>query len=58
MKVIGRRLVDYSERELDLMNCIQVARDNDLNSILKTLFRIRGEMSRIQIAAHLAVCPS
>jgi hypothetical protein len=35
MAVIGRILLDYGELELDLMNCIQVARKYDLNSTLK-----------------------
>jgi hypothetical protein len=31
MVVIGRLLVDYGELELDLMNCVQVARNRDMN---------------------------
>jgi hypothetical protein len=57
MAVIGRILVDYGELELDLMNCVQVARNRDLNSTLKAMFRIRGEMSRIQIADALGRVP-
>ncbi|MBT1517011.1 hypothetical protein KIP88_42290 [Bradyrhizobium sp. SRL28] len=53
MAVIGRLLLDYGELELDLMNCVQVARKYDMNSTLKAMFRIRGEMSRIQIADAL-----
>jgi hypothetical protein len=57
MAVIGRILLDYGELELDLMNCIQVARQYDMNSTLKAMFRIRGEMSRIQIADALGRVP-
>ncbi len=57
MAIIGRILLDYGELELDLMNCIQVARNYDLDSTLKTMFRIRGELSRIQIADALGRVP-
>jgi hypothetical protein len=53
MAVIGRLLVDYGELELDLMNCVQVARSYDLNATLKAMFRIRGETNRIDIADGL-----
>ncbi|APO50768.1 hypothetical protein BwSH20_71870 [Bradyrhizobium ottawaense] len=35
MAIIGRTLLNYGELELDLMNCIQVVRQYDMNSILK-----------------------
>jgi hypothetical protein len=57
MAVVGRMLVDYGEIELDLLNCIQMARGQDMNSTLKTMFRVRGEMSRIQIADALGRVP-
>ncbi len=53
MVVIGRLLVDYGELELDLMNCVQVARSFDLNATLKAMFRVRGETNRIDIADGL-----
>jgi hypothetical protein len=53
MAVIGRILLDYGELELDLMNCIQVAREFDLNGTLKAMFRIRGETNRVLIADGL-----
>jgi hypothetical protein len=53
MAVIGRLLVDYGELELDLMNCVQVARSFDLNATLKAMFRVRGETNRIDIADGL-----
>lgn len=53
MIIIGRLLVDYGEPELDLMNCVQVARAGDLNGVLKAMFRVRGETNRIEIADGL-----
>jgi hypothetical protein len=53
MAVIGRLLVDYGELELDLMNCVQVARSYDLNATLNAMFRVRGETNRIDIADGL-----
>jgi hypothetical protein len=53
MAVIGRLLVDYGELEVDLMNCVQVARSFDLNSTLKAMFRVRGETNRIDVADGL-----
>lgn len=53
MAVIGRILLDYGELELDLMNCVQVARDFDLNGTLKSMFRVRGETNRVLIADGL-----
>lgn len=42
MAVIGRILLDYGELEVDLMNCVQVARGFDLNGTLKPMFRSVG----------------
>lgn len=57
MAVIGRLLVDYGDLELDLMNAVQVMRKYDLNSTLKTMFRVRGETNRIDIADGLGRVP-
>ena len=57
MAVIGRLLVDYGDLELDLMNSIQVMRGCDLNSTLKSMFRVRGETNRIDIADALGRVP-
>jgi len=57
MTIIGRLLIDYGELELDLMNCIQVARKFDLNSTLKSMFRVRGETNRVDIADALGRVP-
>ena len=53
MAIIGRLLVEYGELEIGLMNCIQVARNYDLNTTLKTMFRVRGETNRLDIADAL-----
>jgi hypothetical protein len=53
MAVISRLLIDYGELELDLVNCVQVARSFDLNATLKAMFRVRGETNRIDIADGL-----
>jgi hypothetical protein len=57
MAIIGRLLVEYGELELDLMNCVQVARKYDLNSTLKAMFRVRGETNRLDIADALGQEP-
>ena len=57
MAIIGRLLVDYGELELDLMNCVQVARNFDLNAVLKAMFRVRGETNRVVIADGLGRAP-
>jgi hypothetical protein len=57
MAVIGRLLVDYGDLELDLMNAVQVMRGYDLNSTLKSMFRVRGETNRIDIADALGRVP-
>jgi hypothetical protein len=53
MQIIGRLLVEYGDLEVDLMNCVQVARGYDMNNTLKSMFRARGESKRIKIAADL-----
>jgi hypothetical protein len=57
MAIIGRLLIDYGELELDLMNCVQVARQFDLNATLKAMFRVRGETNRIDIADGMGRAP-
>jgi hypothetical protein len=57
MAIIGRLLIDYGELELDVMNCVQVARQFDLNSTLKSMFRVRGETNRVDIADALGRVP-
>ncbi len=47
--LIGRMLVGYADLEIGLMNCVQIAR-NDLDTVLKSMFRTRGEAQRINVA--------
>jgi hypothetical protein len=50
--VVGRLLAGYADLEIGLMHCVQVVRD-DLDSVLKAMFRPRGNMARIEIADAL-----
>lgn len=47
--VIGRILAGYTDLEIDLMNCVKSARE-DLDTVLKAMYRGRGESKRIDIA--------
>ena len=47
--LIGRMLMGYANLEIDLMNCVKVVRD-DLDTVLKAMFRSRGESQRIDVA--------
>lgn len=47
--LIGRMLAGYADLEIDLMHCVQVVRD-DLDTVLKAMFRSRGETQRIDVA--------
>ena len=51
--IIGRLLAGYTTLELGLMNCVQVVR-KDFDSVLKAMFRVRGETNRILIGDALA----
>lgn len=50
---IGRLLAGYSNIEVGLMHCVQMARGGDLNTVLKKMFRVRGETRRINEAEKL-----
>jgi hypothetical protein len=50
--IIGRLLSDYTNLEIGLMNCIQVA-SGDFDATLKIMFGKRGETDRILWAAQL-----
>ena len=54
--IIGRLLVGYGEVELALCYCVANAR-HDLDAVLKTMFRGRGETRRIDIADALGRKP-
>jgi len=46
---IGRLYAGYTELEFSLMHCVIVVRD-DFDTILKAMFRTRGEAPRINVA--------
>jgi hypothetical protein len=48
-EIIGRLLGGYTSLEVDLMNCVKSVRQ-DLDTVIKAMYRIRGETSRIRIA--------
>ena len=48
-EIIGRLLAGYTNIEIGLMNCVQVVR-GDFDTVLKAMFRARGETARIDIA--------
>src|SRR5882762_8401485 len=50
--IVGRLLAGYADLEIDMMHCVQVVRD-DLDSVLKAMFRSRSNMGRIEIADAL-----
>ena len=47
--VIGRLSAGYAILEIDLMHCAHVVR-GDLDTVLKAMFRARGEKQRIEVA--------
>jgi hypothetical protein len=48
-EIIGRLLAGYADLEILLMHCAQVVRD-DLDTVLKAMFRTRSGTSRIGVA--------
>jgi hypothetical protein len=48
-KIIGRLLTGYTNLEVGLMHCVQIVRD-DFDTVLKAMFRARGESARVDIA--------
>lgn len=48
-KIIGRLLAGYADLEIQLMHCAHVVRA-DLDTVLKTMFRTRGESARVEVA--------
>jgi hypothetical protein len=53
--IVGRLLAGYSNLEIGLMHCVQMARGNDLDTVLKKMFGKRGETRRINEAEKLFV---
>lgn len=49
---IGMILSSYTSLEVDLMNCVKSVR-SDLDTVLKVMYRSRGEGNRIEIADAL-----
>lgn len=47
--IIGRLLAGYSDLELALAHSVQTVRE-DFDTVLKTMFRTRGETQRIEVA--------
>ena len=47
--LIGRMVPGYTDLEVDVMNCVKSARQ-DLDVVLKTMYRVRGESQRLRIA--------
>jgi hypothetical protein len=52
---IGRLLAGYSNLEIGLMHCVQMAQGNDFDTVLKRMFERRGETRRINEAEKLFV---
>ena len=53
-EIIGRLLAGYTNLEVGLMNCVQVVR-LDFDTVLKAIFRARGETARIDITTRFGV---
>lgn len=47
--LVGRILSSYTDVELCLMHCVKAARE-DLDTVLKAMYRARGETQRVDIA--------
>jgi hypothetical protein len=50
--IIANLLAGYADLEVGLLNAVQIIRD-DMDAVLKTMFRVRGETNRIDIADGL-----
>jgi hypothetical protein len=50
---VGRLLLGYSNLEIDLMNCVQMACGGNLNTVIKAMFGARGEAKRIRKRRNL-----
>lgn len=55
--IIRNLLAGYTDLEVGLLHCIQVVRSDDFDAVLKTMFRVRGESNRVQIADALGRNP-
>ena len=52
---VGRLLAGYSNVEVGLLHCVVAGRGGDLDTVLKKMFRVRGETRRINEAEKLAL---
>jgi AAA+ ATPase superfamily predicted ATPase len=50
---VGRLLSGYVNLEIGLMNCVQMGRNGDLDTVLRKMFGTRGESKRITEATKL-----
>ena len=50
---VGRLLAGYADVEISLMNCVQMVRGGDLDTVLRAMFGRRGETQRIDTANTL-----
>ena len=55
-RIIGVLLAGYTDLEVGLLHCLQIVRD-DFDVVLKTMFRVRGESMRINVADGLGHFP-
>jgi hypothetical protein len=52
-EAVGRLLLGYSNLEVGLMNCVQMAIGRNLNAVIKPMFSVRGESRRIKRAQDI-----
>ena len=52
-EAVGRLLLGYSNLEIGLMNCVQMAIGGNLNAVIKPMFSFRGESRRIKRAQDI-----
>jgi hypothetical protein len=50
---VGRLLAGYADLEISLLHCVQMARNGDLDTVVRDMFRRRGETQRIKTASKL-----
>jgi hypothetical protein len=50
--IIGRIVIGYAELEIAMLHCVHTPL-GDLDSVLKTMFKARGELLRIKTASRL-----
>jgi hypothetical protein len=53
MGLVGRLITRYADFEIALLHCVQMGRGADLDSTLKTMFRVRSIRQRVNIADGL-----